>query len=350
MRHLIFLLPFLVCVTLSPSVPADPISTPSPFPVEDYIPGIYGEPLGIGDVELTAKGTLRITSELRYGNYNWYLDSSGAKRELEPYDYSRLAYFLEMDIGLTEHVEIGLRVPFIWRKLQGPRPVGKLDNKRFGDLLLRLRANPFGSSAGPIGISLGAGIKLPTGDHRLRSDYHINEAYYVYYSGDVLPTRYLNPYEDLPTGTGSTDLAFMAYLAYDNSDLRSLKIYANFGYVVTGKTEAAYRHYYTYEIGFGDLYLGDVYSYDIALVRAFSPSISGVLEFNGYSITASKSEEGWKTDGGEHRFEVSPGIAISISRFNLNIEGGFSWGLFGANALQGTIPFLRVKTSTKLRS
>ncbi|KPL19356.1 MAG: hypothetical protein AMJ92_03475 [candidate division Zixibacteria bacterium SM23_81] len=260
-----------------------------------------------------------------------------------------MVHFLEMNYGLTANVEIGLRAPFIWRKLEGPRPVGKLDNKRFGDLLLRLRADPFGSLAGPIRISLGAGIKLPTGDHRLRS-FDTNEGYYIYYPGDWLPHRYLNAYEELPTGTGSTDFAFIAYMAYDSADLKSLKIYANFGYVATGKTEAAYRHYYTYEIGFGDLYLGDVYSYDIALVRAFSPSVSAVLEFNGYSITASKSEEGWKTDDGQHRFTVSPGIAIFIPTANLKIESGFSRGLFGKDALLGTIPFLRVKTSTKLRS
>ena len=349
MRNLIFLLPFLVCVTLSSSVRADLIPAPSPFPVGDYIRGTYGEPLGIGDVKLTAKGTLRITNELQYCDYNSYWNSMGTKRDLEPYDYSRLAHFIEIDFGLTENVEIGARIPFIWRKLEGPWPVGKLDNERFGDLLLRLRANPFGSLAGPIQISLGAGIKLPTGDHRLRS-YDPNEGYYIYYPGDWLPTRYLNAYEELPTGTGSTDFSFMAYMAHDSSDLKNLKIYANFGYVVTGKTKAEYHHFYTYERVFGNLDLGDVYSYDIAFVRAFSPCVSGVLEFNGYSITASKSEDGWKTDDGQHRFTVSPGIAISIPSANLKIEWGFSQGLFGENALQGTIPFLRVKTSRKLRS
>lgn len=307
MSKQLFLLPFLLLLVFATCTYADPIPVfppfPPPFPVKDYIRGTIGEPLFVGNTHLAGRHDLRITNELRYCEYSAYWDTAGRRQDLDAYDYSRFANFLSIDFGLTENVEIGARIPFVGRSLK--HRDGAASNKGIGDLLLRVRADPFGKSSEAIRIALGAGIKIPTGEYDID--------------------------EELPTGTGSTDFSFMAY---GSCDLKVIELYADMGYVVTGKTE--FNRYI-------DQNLGDVFSYDIALVRAFAPFVSCIVEVNGYTITSSETDEGWKTDDGQHRFTVCPRLASSIPGINLKIEGGFSYDLFGSSALRGATPLLRMK-------
>lgn len=301
----------LFAILSATAVPADPLPGPptTTFPVTDYIRGTYGELLHFDNVQVAGKHALRIVNEFRYGQYSTYWDTAGRRQKLDPYEYSRSVNFLGVDYGIGEHLEIGARIPFVTRDLKGEGD-DTASKQGLGDLLLRVRVRASGLQKTGLQVTLGAGMKIPTGENE---------------GGD-----------ELATGSGSTDLCLMVYGFYD---LNLFQLHADMGYVVTG--QAGY-----YDIDgrkLGDQNLGDVFSYDLALVRPLSSLLSGMVELNGYSLASSKDQEGDKLDQGQHRLTLAPGIAIAFPRLNLQIEGGVSHDLFGSNALRGTSPFLRFR-------
>lgn len=281
--------------------------------VKDYIRGTWGEPIFIDGMEIIEKSNLRIDMDVRYYEFSRYWDKAGNGRKLEKIDYSRFTGFFGVDFGAGENVEIGARIPFLW--IEGMRDLGsriiEAENMGIGDLHLRLRVDPFGGKSKLGRIFWGAGVKLPTGE--------------------------ADTTKDLPTGTGSVDFSL---LGYGSCDLKFLQLYFDLGYVITGKTKDPFR---------GEENLGDVFFYDLILARSITPSISGIVELNGYAVNPSENEEGSKTDDGQSKFTVAPLVLFSIPGVNLKVEAGFSYDLFGRNSLCGMTPLLRMKISRELR-
>lgn len=284
---------------------ADPVPSPL-LPVSDYIRGTAGEPLFVDEMHLAGKFALRVENELRYCGYTAYWDTAGEKQDLDAIEYSRLTEFLSVDFGVADNVEIGARIPFVWMRAEERLTAS---NWGIGDLLLRVRAGALSEGSGPIRMTLGAGVKFPSGED----------------SGD------------LRTGTGSVDFPFMVYCSWD---LGVLELHADMGYVITGAAKDRFNM---------DHNVGDVFLYDIALAREVVPPVSCAVEFNGYNVGTSRNDEGFKTDNPQHRFTISPGIRVSIPGIDVDIDGGFSRDLFGSNALYGTTPLLRMKVKGQVK-
>jgi hypothetical protein len=339
-----FALCLTFCLTIflrSPvHVAADPIPIPQPFPVDDFLRGTYGEPLFYDHARAVSKGSFHLWNEFRYGKYQRYWDSSGDREDLDPYEYSRAAFLIGCDVGLGKNTTAGIRFPFIWRDLQNSDLGYKdLSSQSFGDLLIRGTTKIFESISIPIYCSAGAGVKFPTGEyHPLRprgySDYYI----YIPDEGREAITEqvYVNGYEDLPTGTGSTDFSFFVYLGSNN---KTVDLFADLGYVLTGTAE--YYDLLDYEMKKKSL--GDVFAYDLSVGRELADNFSLMMEINGYSIGALKDADGDVIIDRSYRLSLAPGMVVGIPRTRLAIEAGLSHDLIGKNTLQGTGLLLRLR-------
>ncbi len=219
---------------------------------------------------------------------------------------------LDANFGITDKVEIGTRLPLIWRKgdiSNIQQVIDEVKNVGLGDLLLKVKVDPLGRESTPLRLAITAGFKLSTGE----------------YEPDV----------DLPLGSGTTDISLMGSLSYD---LSSLRIDGDVGYVITGTSEVRGE-----QGAPTDRNLGDVFFYDFAVVQEIAPRISWIVEFNGHQVFDSELEGGLSVDDGQNRFSISPGLIIKIPVVNVSIEGGLTYDLFGNNSLAGITPLFRAR-------
>lgn len=282
------------------------------LPANDYIRGTWSEPLFTHEATVGGRLNLRIQNEWRFCEYRTYWDSWGNRKDFEDISYSRLTGFFGIDLGLTDHLDIGGRIPYLRMHFEREDWFGydlTVSSAGVGDLLLRFRVSPFGSQNRPIRMTLCAGVKCPTGDFQR---------------------------DNFPTGTGSWDFPFVLYGTWNQG---VLEVDADIGYVVTGRTE----HPINWSLNYGD-----VVFFDVAVVRRLATPVSAVVELSGYSATSPRTGGGLEVTPGQYRLTASPGIILTLPGANVGIEGAVSYDLLGRNALGGVAPVLRLMVNRQL--
>ncbi len=93
--------------------------------------------------------------------------------------------------------------------------------------------------------------------------------------------------------------------------------------------------------------LGDAMTGDLIVAKTFNPHVIGFLELNGYGVMSPEQKRGLGIN--EYRFTLSPGVELS-SFFapHLKFRVGFSYDIFGRNALYGVSPLLTIQMSRRL--
>jgi hypothetical protein len=310
MKKLIFILPIILLV-LNLFTFVDPVAAQTAN-VNDYVRGTYGELLFYDEIRPVGRYNLMLDNELRYTDYSKRWDDSGNKEDLEADDYKRFIYLLDANFGITDKVEIGTRLPLIWRKTRDFSDLKQVFEEfkkvGIGDLLLKVKIDPLGRESTPLRLAITAGFKLSTGE----------------YESDL----------KLPLGSGTTDISLMGSMSYD---LSSLRIDGDVGYVITGTSALRVN-----EVNV-DRNLGDVFFYDFAVVQEIVSRISWIVEFNGHQVFDSELDGGQVLNDGQNRFSMSPGIIIKVPVVDISLEGGFTYDLLGNNALAGITPLFRMR-------
>ena len=131
----------------------------------DYIKGTWGEPLSMADFGLPSPANTTIAVDFFYHD----LKSS------EPYSHvnmTRLTAFLTTDFGLSRRTALGFRLPFVrLSKTDGDTREG------VGDLLIRLRTAVHRIEDDASLVTMGVGVKLPTGREAKRYDHWYSHGY-----------------------------------------------------------------------------------------------------------------------------------------------------------------------------
>ncbi len=301
----------ILSLVLISAVAANPIPTPQIESLMHYVRGTMGEPHVSEDMDMADRNSLVFGADFQYSGFAKYLDGDGKKHDFD-YELKRYSALLSLDFGLTEDVEIGVRLPVI--RLRWDHPRYALTNSGISDLLARVRVDPLGDRTDPVHLAFGAGVKFPTGEYEL---------------GD-----------NLMTGTGTTDLVFMLY---SSTDLDAIRIYSYAGYAVTGSRGPDLPF-----VGDDKENLGNVFSFTVVLSRAVSPILDFRLGVDGH-LMASSHVGDIQSDNGMSLISLCPCAALTIPKTMLILEGGISHDLYGEYVLSATGVFLRATLSKPVK-
>lgn len=195
--------------------------------------------------------------------------------------------------GFTENFDARLVVPYFDKSLYRYSAVGKPKeadhedgNSGVGDIVLMGRYNLLSQKRGaPIFLSIGAGVKIPTGDSSKKNGKPFNKTY-----------EYMGPGFQL--GTGSWD---------PKIELGITKMFK--------RSRLDFHMMYTWGLeGDHGLRMGNKFKYDLGYTYAVNRLFDVELELNG--VLAEKNENDGKTveNTGGHTVYITPGVHVKIQK------------------------------------
>lgn len=232
-------------------------------------------------------------NKLRYGNSPATIaaPNGSGRGELENLRTINQVLDLNVDYVVNHHWNIAIGLPFIMRDhthtldYTGGDVIQQAKFNAIGDMRV-VGKYQFDSDDHHAGSGIRLGLKLPTGA--------IDQTM----TPQAPPgTPYMLDRSSQP-GSGSTDILLGAYYHHDSAD-------APWGWFISGQLQSAFATRDDYRPGNG-------MNFDVGIHYAFSPALTGLLQFNTQVKLRDSGSFANPTHSGGHSLNLSPGLSYTV--------------------------------------